>query len=1087
MNLPRVLNSSLQETRRLHPVSLSITDNITPLSNATMTIKKSEVVEGRTFIRLYTPNGVSEIYRTRVPEIAPGEDVATIQLEHAVCEIGDFVVQDAINEDSTVRNAFVKLFSHYRGSHWQLGSFSADEDVVIDCDYDNVLEMMLAILEQAPQYMMTFDFSTTPWTLSVAEKSNNVTAEGRLSRNIIHAQISKDDKDLCTRVYVRGLPKPEGRESDEDAVGYMDADTIGTYGVVEKETGGSNLTLEQAQRVAAAYLEAHKHPKISVEIDGADLSEITGETIDRFVVGKLFRLTVPDEDIIVEDYITQISWSDPYNDPYHAHITIGDVQDAAIEFLREQASSTKSARKGSKKQAKVDDAFEKNFQKTDEYGAILEQAGMRLDSHGMIVYARDNINNLGSIIEMTASVLRSEYQDGDAGVRSVIEQTACGIWLEVSDTKGEVESLISQTPDMITLEVSKAVSGFAQSVLTVADDYIKTEVSKAASTISSTAITQTAEYIETTVSSTASEVAWSVVTQTMGDITSEIGRKAQIFVQPTDPALSETVYEKDLWIKTTGVTNWNQLGQENWGTRSAYQWRQYYGGTMYVRKNNAWQEVIDSSTMVEQSTKIEQDDEHIALLAQKTDAQGEDYKARIQVTAQEIRSDVSASKSTLYSVISQTATNVFSGVYDTVADNFSTIEQTSTAITLAVTSAKSALESTIRITSTYIFSAVYDHVSSNFSTITQTSTSIALAVASGKSAVYNSVITATSTQLSLKVSKGSVISAINQSAEEITIQAGKINLSGVVWANYITADLVKTKIGDITSNLTVGGNVYAGLSGDKYFQGTALKLVGSSSSQGANVLTINYSNMSTAIKSASVSDNVLTLTPFVGSAITFSKAVTDWRYSWSGGQLTVTALPQENSKPILGVTTSGRWDGNTYKGRVVYWDGTDDETIYDVPNETFNISRAINSMGYTWTNGQLAVYPSPQGGNFQVTGIKLVGSWTNDYTFTVRARYWDGTDDDGATYDAQATPVTISDSNLTPSNIKNGVSIFGVEGTYTGGGGTHSISITPDNVGHSEEPSGTELWSSTTLLKNKWYKFTVNCGTASKVYKIYID
>ena len=238
MNLPRVLGAGMAEVSRLHPVSLSVNENLVPLSTATMTVLKSEIVEGRTYIKIFTPNGKNAIYRTRVPESEPGLDTATIHLEHAVCEIGDYMVQTVIQNEMTVREAFVALFGHYRGSVWQLGTFTATETVTVDCDYENVLEQLLAVLDQQPKYMMTFDFSTSPWTVSIAEKSNTVTAEGRLSRNIISAQIRKDDKDLCTRVYVRGLPKPEGQEDDEDAVGYMDADTISTYGIVERETGG---------------------------------------------------------------------------------------------------------------------------------------------------------------------------------------------------------------------------------------------------------------------------------------------------------------------------------------------------------------------------------------------------------------------------------------------------------------------------------------------------------------------------------------------------------------------------------------------------------------------------------------------------------------------------------------------------------------------------------------------------------------------------------------------------------------------------------------------------------------------------------
>lgn len=80
---------------------------------------------------------------------------------------------------------------------------------------------------------------------------------------------------------------------------------------------------------------------------------------------------------------------------------------------------------------------------------------------------------------------------------------------------------------------------------------------------------------------------------------------------------------------------------------------------------------------------------------------------------------------------------------------------------------------------------------------------------------------------------------------------------------------------------------------------------------------------------------------------------------------------------------------------------------------------------------------------------------------------------------------TCSDSNLTAGNIKSGVEIFGVTGTYTG---SHSITISPDTVGKSSDPgsSYTELWSSTNFVKNRWYVMTVKCGGTSKRYKIHM-
>lgn len=66
---------------------------------------------------------------------------------------------------------------------------------------------------------------------------------------------------------------------------------------------------------------------------------------------------------------------------------------------------------------------------------------------------------------------------------------------------------------------------------------------------------------------------------------------------------------------------------------------------------------------------------------------------------------------------------------------------------------------------------------------------------------------------------------------------------------------------------------------------------------------------------------------------TFSRAVTGYGYSWGNpkdGRLTVTAQPQGYSAQLLGVTDGGgSWSGNTFTGKIKYYEGSDDETTYE--------------------------------------------------------------------------------------------------------------------------------------------------------------
>ena len=452
MSLPKILDGT---NKRLNCISISVNQNMIPLSSATIQVMKEDTVPIRTFVEIETPNGVKEVYRTRQPQVSHTADTATIQLDHAICEVGDYIIQDSIKEEKTVSQALSTIFSHYRGSKWQLATITASETVSLDCDHDNVLETILSVLQQVPKYVMTFNFNTTPWTVGISEKTSSVTAEGRLSRNITDAVVKYDDKDLCTRVYVKGLPKPTGHENDENAIGYMDADseTLSKYGIVEATTGSGEYTLEQAQRVATAYLAAHKAPKLSIEISGEDLYAITGESLDSFVVGKKFRLVVPEDNLIIEDYITKVSFSDIINSN-QANIVIGDEQDAALNFMQQQASNAKSSKRYSRKADKEMEGIRSYVYAADSMlYSYIEQTATYIVSH-----LENEISDVGSEILQTANQIRSEVHASESSLYSYVDQTATYINSVVMNTASDLGSAILQTANQIRSEVHASES-----------------------------------------------------------------------------------------------------------------------------------------------------------------------------------------------------------------------------------------------------------------------------------------------------------------------------------------------------------------------------------------------------------------------------------------------------------------------------------------------------------------------------------------------------------------------------------------------------------------------------------------------------
>ena len=312
--LPVLLDSSGNEVRRIRATNVSLIETLTPLSTATLTVPAEDTLPLRSFVKLYNANGLSGVYRTRQPEETYQAEECTIQLEHALSEIGDYIIDSTLSVDDAANVVAATIMSYYGGSLWALGTCAATTNIKASLDNSNVLTALSDLMNALPEYMMTFDFSSVPWHFSIVAKPTTVTAEGRLSRNIESATITRDDTELCTRVYMKKL-----------ANGHLDADTISTYGVIERFiSGDDSMTAAEAATIAQKYLDQHKNPTMTVTISGYDFYQVTGVTLDRVRIGEMYRLAIPDANATYTQLITQLEWGDVYGRAGEVTITLAD-------------------------------------------------------------------------------------------------------------------------------------------------------------------------------------------------------------------------------------------------------------------------------------------------------------------------------------------------------------------------------------------------------------------------------------------------------------------------------------------------------------------------------------------------------------------------------------------------------------------------------------------------------------------------------------------------------------------------------------------------------------------------------------------
>ena len=179
---------------------------------------------------------------------------------------------------------------------------------------------------------------------------------------------------------------------------------------------------------------------------------------------------------------------------------------------------------------------------------ILRAAGISINAQGVLIYATDNENMLGSRFNVTADEIKAEVaraSSAEGVLGSSITQTAESIRSEVHASESTMYSSITQTAESIRSEVHSTASQLGSSITQTATS-IRAEVHASQSTMYSS-ITQTAESIRSEVHAADSKLS-SSITQTANSISLE--------VSSVDSRLSSsiTVTQGEVAIKANKVT-----------------------------------------------------------------------------------------------------------------------------------------------------------------------------------------------------------------------------------------------------------------------------------------------------------------------------------------------------------------------------------------------------------------------------------------------------------------------------------------------------------------------------------------------------
>lgn len=365
VRLPRLLDGSLQEVRRLRPSEMSLRLQTYATSYATMTVSGEDGFNIHDWVEVFTPTGSAGLFRiSNDAQLVRGEH--TLTLMHGIDTLHDSVWKEQTDYEGTVPEFLSALLAQQTAARWQLGTCADNSEYKrAGINYDHLDDLLRELREARPDYYFTYDFTTAPWTLNFVALPAQVGAEYRLSRNLLAGQIIRNDADMCNRLHLAitkevEVTEEEGEGEGEEGGETPAAETAGTtatrsggeesgsesetttqeesseetteeetitqtvveirvynnaqsqaeYGVIEKNADIDEKDVPDPDAWAADFLRLRAAPAYRIPIDVLVLYQTTGDSWDAGNLGMLCRVALPDSDTWVEERMISLFYPD---------------------------------------------------------------------------------------------------------------------------------------------------------------------------------------------------------------------------------------------------------------------------------------------------------------------------------------------------------------------------------------------------------------------------------------------------------------------------------------------------------------------------------------------------------------------------------------------------------------------------------------------------------------------------------------------------------------------------------------------------------------------------------------------------------
>ena len=510
VRLPRLLDGQWREARRLSPTALSLMLKKDGASTAEITLPTEDApLPLLAFLEIYTLKGSAGLFRVAQQSSAgTGDRAQSYSLLHAIDTLRDSLWREQADFSGTVSQFLTGLLSWQTTVYWQLGQC---EDTGVykraGLNYNHLDALLYELLADRPDYLLSCDFSTWPWTLNFVAASETVDCEMRQTRNLIDARARRSRDGMCNRLYLSihttvkkdtapsqwsggahageptgktTAPEDKTTETETELRIYNDTASQAEYGLIEGTADIDAADVPDADAWAAAYLQSHAVPQLQATSDAWEIVKATGDAWDQFDLGKLARLPLPRPGYPVEAPIESISYPDLIYDPEKVR---ADMNRRAPKFseglasLREETRKAASAAGGAARSAaKAEEmthwamVVQKILEALDGSGVTdAWETGITLDAQtGAKIYSLyQGVTSNMAAIQVANNEISLRVRAGD--IASAINQTAQSVLIQAS--KIDLQGLV--TASQLQTELASISVTLSESIGT---EYIRADV-----------------------------------------------------------------------------------------------------------------------------------------------------------------------------------------------------------------------------------------------------------------------------------------------------------------------------------------------------------------------------------------------------------------------------------------------------------------------------------------------------------------------------------------------------------------------------------------------------------------------------------